>query len=128
LILALVPQVTAFAAAQAVNAVEDTASLPTSWTTEECAPPPEPRRGETELNEQRAKLALTITFHEQHAARLGDNPELVDPVGRVPRDRRDFAGPSDGGWVEHPPATKIGKINGSPFLDLRCRIPAGSGH
>jgi len=73
--LALVFQVTAFAAAQAVRAVEDTACLPTSRTTEPCAPPAEPCRGEAEPNEQRAKLALIITFHEQHA-RLGDNPEL----------------------------------------------------
>ena len=80
----------AFTAAQAVGAVEDTACLPTPRTTEPCAPPAKPRRGETELNEQRAKLTLTITFDEQHAARLGDDPEFVDPVGCVPRDRRDF--------------------------------------
>jgi len=29
---------------------------------------------------------LTITSHEQHSARLGDNPEFVDPVWRDPRD------------------------------------------
>ena len=124
-ILALVLQAAAFTAAQAVGAVEDTACLPTPWTLEPCAPAPEPRRGETELNEQRAELALIIASDEQHAARLGDNAELADPVRRGPRDRRNFAGLSDGRWVEHVPATKIGKINASPFLDLRCGIAAG---
>jgi hypothetical protein len=44
-ILALVPQATTFAAAQAVGAIEDAASLATPRTTEPCAPPAEPRRG-----------------------------------------------------------------------------------
>jgi hypothetical protein len=81
----LVLQAAAFTEAQAISAVEDTACLPTRWTTEPCAQPAEPRRGETELNEQRAKLALIIKFHEQHAARLGDNPEFVHPIGCFPR-------------------------------------------
>ena len=70
--MASVFQAAAFTAAQAVSAVEDTASLPTPRTTEPCAPTAEPRRGEAEPNEQRAKLAFIITFNEQHAARLGD--------------------------------------------------------
>ena len=127
-ILALVLHAAAFTAAQTVGAVEDTASLPTPWTTEPCAPPAEPRRRKTELNEHRAKLALTITFHEQHAARLGDNPELVDPIRCVPRNRGDPSGFGDHRRVEHSPPAKIGEINGSPFLDLGCCVRAGPRH
>jgi hypothetical protein len=43
---------------------------------------PEPRQGEIEPKERRAELALIITFHKQHASRLGDEREFIDPVGR----------------------------------------------
>jgi hypothetical protein len=74
-----------------------------------------------------AELPLVIASNKQQPVGLGENPKLVDPVGRIPSDRRDLPTPRYLRRIEHPPVTKIGKINCSPFLDFIKRTGPRAG-
>ena len=128
LVLRLVLKAAAPAAPQAVRAVQYPAARSTSWATEPRSLASELCGREDERNEQLAELPLVIASNKQQPVGLGDNPKLVDPSGVFHMIAGIFPPLTTFVGSSIPQATKLGKINCSPFLDFRCRIPAGSDH
>jgi len=89
--LALVLEPPALAAAQAVDTVQDATTLAAARALEPRTPTAELRGRVGEWNEQLTELPLIIASDKKHTTRLGNDPELVEPIGRVPRDRWYFA-------------------------------------
>ena len=106
----------AFAAAQAVGAVEDTAAAVASWTPKPGTPTTELRGSEYEWDEQLFKLALTMP-DERYAARLGEHSQLIETLGRIPSHTGYPRAVARG---QHAPASKISEVNRSIFRPCGC--------
>jgi hypothetical protein len=96
---------------QAVDAVEDAAALAATGAPKPCAPASKPRWRESEGNEHLPELATIVAPDEEHSTRLSNDPELVEPIWRVPRDRWHLASRGHPCRIEHAPPAKVGEID-----------------